>query len=239
MEPSKKPAASTGTGSSTTATYDNDGSAPVAMAFSEPIAEDDPRTGALPWAKAEQTTSAAATTSATATAAPNVASADGSVVQWVHEYDDDMTRKLRDEDQVQGCDTAVAVPLAYDTPNTTDADRHAARLGTGRGRQHAQREVQDLVRQNRDIPVRNFAERQEIVELATPRGLVQNYREERGLTQTSATMPKLPPYVPKPPPKEPDFFPGTYGKEYQTKEYDTSNYDTTDYDGAPYKSVYE
>ena len=49
---------------------------------------------------------------------------------------------------------AVAVPGAYATPNVDEEDRRAARLGTELGNLQAQQEVQDILRQNRDIPLR-------------------------------------------------------------------------------------
>ena len=133
--------------------------------------------------------------------------------------------------------------MAYDIPeNLAAADREAARLGSNRGREHAHQEVQDVMRQNRDIGRRNFAERELIVESATPRGLLQNYKEETGLVQTSATLPELPPshaVERMPPPREPEYFTGTYGKEYQIGTYQTNEYETADYATTPYKSVYE
>jgi len=142
-----------------------------------------------------------------------------------------------DDDYLQ---EAVAVPGAYATPNVDEEDRRAARLGTELGHLQAQQEVQDILRQNRDIPLRNFAEQQHIREVANPSALVQNYREETGMTQTSSTAPAetCAPTAPRNT-KEPEFFMGTYGKGYEVSEYQTSNYETTEYETKPYKSVYD
>lgn len=204
------------------------------------IADDDPRTNHLPMATAVATAAAAAPEAAAAARSSH--NDNLTAARAYEEVDDAVAKKLAAEDQTEETTAsaeAVAVPGAYTTPDTDAADRRAARTGTLRGQQQAQREVQELLRHNRDIPVRNFAEQQRIVESATPRGLVQNYKEETGLTQTSATVPKDPPYVAKPPAREPEFFAGTYGKEYQMGEYQTKEYETSEYETTPYKSVYE
>ena len=172
----------------------------------------------------------------------NAGKAEASAAVSVRVAMDDTEAKKWEAEEEDGdhLQEAVAVPGAYATPNVDEEDRRAARLGTELGHLQAQQEVQDILRQNRDIPLRNFAEQQHNREVANPSARVQNYREETGMTQTSSTVPAetCAPTAPLNT-KEPEFFMGTYGKDYEVSEYQTGDYETTEYETKPYKSVYD
>jgi len=206
---------------------------------------DDENTSHLPMAQAVPATESGAVVPSQNPSYASVARAPpaSSVHQLDESSDDDAVAKKLAANETKNSDDnhvteAVALPGAYTTPNTEEQDRYAARVGTMRGRLQANQEVQDILNHNRTIPVRNFAEQQQIREIANPNALVQNYKEEVGLTQTSATVPKES-YVPKPARKEPEFYAGTYGQDYQIGEYQTKDYETTEYETTEYKSVYE
>jgi hypothetical protein len=135
---------------------------------------------------------------------------------------------------------AVALPSPYIVPNTDERDAYETRLGSRVGQAKAAQEVANINRHNREIipAINNMHERQ--IDAANQKAAWHNFREEHGLTQTSATLP-----VDDSAPTEsrettaPEFYAGTYGKEYQVSEYTTSEYTTTEYDTTPYKSVYE
>jgi hypothetical protein len=132
---------------------------------------------------------------------------------------------------------AVPFNAAYSTPNDDERERRITAWGTRRGQLQAEEEIEVIRRNNRDVHARNyFMEKQ--VKQANRKAAMRNFIEETGQTQTSSTIPILK-NVPTPARKEPEFYPGTYGKEYETSEYDTMEYQTKDYEGSEYKSVYE
>jgi hypothetical protein len=142
---------------------------------------------------------------------------------------------------------AVALPSPYVVPNTDERDAYETRVGSRRGQAKVAQEVANINRHNRLIipAINNMHERQ--IDAANQKAAWHNFREENGLTQTSATT-TLPmdaaaaataPSESRETTTAPEFYAGTYGKEYQVSEYTTSEYTTTEYETMPYKSVYE
>jgi hypothetical protein len=164
--------------------------------------------------------------------------------------DDDFSRssiKNNGVDCALQMQQAVALPSPYVVPNTDERDAFETRVGSRRGQAKAAQEVANINRHNRLIipAINNMHERQ--IDAANQKAAWHNFREEHGLTQTSATttLPMDAAAAATAPTESletttaPEFYAGTYGKAYQVSEYTTSEYTTTEYETTPYKSVYE
>jgi hypothetical protein len=154
------------------------------------------------------------------------------------DFDREIKNNIADSTMMQ---QAVALPSPYVVPNTDERDAYETRLGSQRGQAKAAQEVANIHRHNRQIipAINNMHERQ--IDAANQKAAWHNFREEHGLTQTSATLPMeaTAPPESRETTTAPEFYAGTYGKEYQVSEYTTSDYTTTEYETTPYKSVYE
>lgn len=148
-------------------------------------------------------------------------------------------------------ENAVLLPTTFDLTNggnRDDLDQRATDEGTRRGLAKAEEEVYEIFRNNCKVPAINNM--QDInVNAANENALVQNFREEYGLVQTTTTATiqsmgvtaasPLTSHCGQTTRQEPVFFAGSYGKEYETSEYKTAEYSTSDYETSQYKSVYE
>lgn len=147
-----------------------------------------------------------------------------------------------DEKQVI-LEQAAVLPLYDEFSQNEQRERQLLRKGQVAGRIKAESEIQDIQRLNRDAYAVNWSVKQQIAQ-ANRSAALQKHKEELGLVQTSATFreqDKKTDFKKKTAAavKEPEFYEGTYGKDYDTAEYETGEYNTAEYDVQEYKSVYE
>jgi hypothetical protein len=147
-----------------------------------------------------------------------------------------------DEKQVI-LEQAAVLPLYDEFSQNEQRERQLLRKGQVAGRIKAESEIQDIQRLNRDAYAVNWSVKQQIAQ-ANRSASLQKHKEELGLVQTSATFreqDKKTDFKKKTAAavKEPEFYEGTYGKDYDTAEYETGEYNTAEYDVQEYKSVYE
>jgi len=112
-----------------------------------------------------------------------------------------------------------------------------------RGEIDAEEEKERIQKLNRDVYARNYYEREQ-VRRANELAAKRNRLEKAGAIDTSADVAANMSKIPKPssqPPavKAPEFYPGTYGGEYEVSKYEVGSYETSDYEVSEYKSVYE
>ena len=137
---------------------------------------------------------------------------------------------------------AVAIPSGDDALNQNAAalDRALTKAGERKGRVMAEEEIERIQRASRDIGAINYYAKASVKE-ANVSAKKEVEAESRAKFQTASAKhdAALNKTDQIPPRKEPEFYAGTYGKDYEVSEYDTSAYDTRDYEVAKYKSVYE
>lgn len=134
-----------------------------------------------------------------------------------------------------------AIPLTNASMRPENAD-YITYLATLKGRQLSQQEIDDIRRANQRVRAVQSGH-QWIVDQANRKAAYMNRMEELGYSNPieyhATTRPdssEFPDRNRKPPP---EFYMGTYGKDYEVEEYDIEDYDTNDYDIPEYKSVYE
>ena len=142
-----------------------------------------------------------------------------------------------------------AIPLASGNEVSSSAiderDRAQARAATRMGRVQSEQEREAIARASRDIKAVNYYAHT-AVEEGNRMATFQNQMERSGYTTTlinnngsnnnnkvSSTDAN------NTGKKEPEFYAGTYGKDYEVNPYETGEYDTRDYEISNYKSVYE
>jgi hypothetical protein len=152
------------------------------------------------------------------------------------EYDTALADAAEKQDEIV-VEEAVALPshdeFAHDPHRDRDTLAHAQR----KGMIETDDEVEKIKRANRETFSLNYHNKQQINEANSSANATKR-KEELGLLQTSATIPKEK-YVAPAAVKAPEFYEGSYGKEYEIQDYDTAEYETTDYETTEYKSVYD
>lgn len=131
---------------------------------------------------------------------------------------------------------AVALPSYNEFSNDQQRDRNTLAQANRKGMIQTEEEIEEIKRANRETVAINYHTEDKIKE-ANRLAAATKRKEEMGMLQTSATIPKekyMPPAV-----KAPEFYEGSYGTDYEIAEYETTDYETTEYETTEYKSVYE
>ena len=132
---------------------------------------------------------------------------------------------------------AVALPSYNEFTNDQHRDSNTLAQANRKGMIQTEAEIQEIKRANRESFAINYHTSDKIKE-ANRLAAATKRKEELGMLQTSATIPKEE-YVPPASVKAPEFYEGSYGKDYEIAEYETADYETTDYEPIEYKSVYD
>jgi hypothetical protein len=132
---------------------------------------------------------------------------------------------------------AVAIPSYNEFTNDPHRERDTLAQANRKGMIQTEEEIEEIKRANRESFAINYHTRDQIKE-ANRLAAATKRKEELGMLQTSATIPKVD-YVPPATVKAPEFYEGSYGKDYEIAEYETTNYETADYETTEYKSVYD
>jgi hypothetical protein len=152
------------------------------------------------------------------------------------EYDTALADEAEKQEEIV-VEEAVALPshdeFAHDPHRDSNTLAHAQRKGLIQ----TDDESEKIKRANRETFSLNYQNKQQIKD-ANSLANATKRKEELGLLQTSATIPKEM-YTPPATVKAPEFYEGSYGKEYEIQDYDTAEYETTDYETTEYKSVYD
>jgi hypothetical protein len=132
---------------------------------------------------------------------------------------------------------AVALPSYNEFANDPHRDRDTLAQANRKGLIQTDAEIEKIKRANRESFAINYHIGDQIKE-ANRLAAATKRKEELGMLQTSATIPKEE-YVPPAIAKAPEFYEGSYTKDYEVAEYETTDYETTDYETTEYKSVYD
>lgn len=135
-----------------------------------------------------------------------------------------------------------AVPIPNNDNNITahapERDRAAASLAGYRGRMQAEQELEALRRAGQDVGAQQYFQNTAVTEgNRAARNIAA--AEEYSVRNPRSDVPVKKDVVPERPRLAPEFYEGTYGKEYEVSPYDCGEYDTKDYEVSEYKSVYE
>jgi hypothetical protein len=149
------------------------------------------------------------------------------------EYDQDTSEKQNEIVVEQ----AFALPSYDEFSNDPQRERDTLALAQLKGRIQTDGEIEEIKRASRESFAINYQTTEQIKE-ANRLAAATKRKEELGMLQTSVTIPKEG-HVSPVNTKAPEFYKGSYGKDYEVGEYTTSEYDTSDYDVKEYKSVYE
>ena len=142
----------------------------------------------------------------------------------------------REEEQNRTVRVQDAIPIPTGQGHSNYRDRALASTAGRIGLIHAEQERESIQKANQDVGAINYFANA-AVEESNRAALDRNRAEELGYAQTSKSVVKE---VVKPQPKkEQEFFPGTYGKDFETSPYEVNEYDTREYETSTYKSVYE
>lgn len=152
------------------------------------------------------------------------------------EYDTALADATDKEDEVV-VEEAVALPSYDEFANEPQRDRNTLAQANRKGHIQTEEEIQEIQRANRESFAINYHTKDQIKE-ANRLAAATKRKEELGMLQTSATIPKEK-YVPPATVKAPEFYEGSYGKDYEVQDYETADYDTAEYETKEYKSVYE
>lgn len=161
------------------------------------------------------------------------------------DYSDRQNNILHDE-------YAERIPLAPTIPNfeTNSAVISDERLqrqliaeAARRGEIDAEEEKERIQKLNRDVYARNYYEREQVRranELAAKRNRLEKAGAIDNSSEVAANASKIPQPSSQPPAvKAPEYYPGTYGAEYEVSKYEVESYETSDYEVSEYKSLYE
>jgi hypothetical protein len=153
------------------------------------------------------------------------------------EYDTALADSTEKQDEIV-VEEAVALPSYNElTSNDPHRDRNTLARAQRKGRIQTDEEIEEVKRANRESFAVNYHIKDQIKE-ANRLAAATKRKEELGMLQTSATIPKEE-YVPPAKVKAPEFYEGSYGNDYEVQEYETSEYETTEYETTEYKSVYD
>jgi len=128
------------------------------------------------------------------------------------------------------------VPLPTGAAHDPERQRIEAQIAERHGRQLADQELEEIDQGRRRIHAHNYFERA-AVQQGNQIAREQQYMEHKGIRNHPVQQTQV--KVQSEGKKAPEFYSGSYGKDYEVTEYDVGTYDTKEYDVSEYKSVYE